>query len=107
MGLNYPSTDVNCKDKEGKTLLINGLSCLTEQTYEYIRSLLEDKNADPLIGDLHGNTPLHYLASKSLDSMLYQHSNNTFKKEKNLENAKNLYTRFMEILIKVGGSKLL
>ena len=50
--LSYPSTDVNCKDDEWKTLISSSLCKFTIDTYEYIKYLVLEKNADVTIADL-------------------------------------------------------
>lgn len=50
--LSYPSTDVNCKDDEGRTLISSSLSKFTVDTFEYIKYLILEKNADVKIADL-------------------------------------------------------
>ena len=60
--LNYESTDVNCKDDEGKTLVSSSLSKFNADTFEYIKFLIVEKKADITIDDLNGRTPLHYAA---------------------------------------------
>ena len=61
--LNYESTDVNCKDDEGRTLVSSSLSKFTADSFEYIKFLILEKNADVTIADLKGSTPLHYAAT--------------------------------------------
>lgn len=58
--LNYESTDVNCKDDEGRTLVSSSLSKFTADSFEYIKFLILEKGADVCIADLQGKTPLHY-----------------------------------------------
>ena len=43
--LNFPETDVNCKDDEGKTLLISSLVKFKIESLDYIKFLVEEKNA--------------------------------------------------------------
>jgi len=50
--LNYPNTDVNCKDDEGRTLISSSLSRFTADSFEYMKYLILEKNADVKIGDL-------------------------------------------------------
>jgi hypothetical protein len=60
--LNYESTDVNCKDDEGRTLVSASLSKFNADTFEYIKFLILDKNADITLTDLNNCSPLHYAA---------------------------------------------
>jgi ankyrin repeat protein len=60
--LNYERTNVNCKDDEGRILVSSSLSKFTADSFEYIKFLILEKNADVTIGDLRGKTPLHYAA---------------------------------------------
>jgi len=50
--LNYPSTDVNCKDDEGRTLISSSLSRFNADSFEYMKYLILEKNADVKIADL-------------------------------------------------------
>ena len=58
--------NVNCKDENGRTLLSHAMSALSEETLDYILTLIRDKGADPNIPDAKGNTPLMYLVEKIL-----------------------------------------
>ena len=68
--LDYPSLNVNCKDNNGKTMLMTSLCNMTEESYSYIKLLLEEKGADPNIADLSGRTPLHHLCKVSIKSII-------------------------------------
>ena len=59
--LEQPNVDVNVKDEKGRTLLILSLMKLDEETYDFVKYLIE-KKANPNIADLDGHGPLHYLA---------------------------------------------
>jgi len=67
--LSYPSTDVNCKDESGRTILMSAIQALDAKNAEQIRYLVQEKNADPNIQDLNGNTALHYLASLDVEDL--------------------------------------
>jgi len=62
--LEHPDVDVNCKDEKGKTLLTMSLLDLNERTVPFVEYLLK-KGADPNIGDIDGQTSLHFLAKSS------------------------------------------
>lgn len=53
---------MNCKDDEGRTLVSSSLSKFTADSFEYIKFLIVEKNADIKIPDLNGLSPLHYAA---------------------------------------------
>ena len=53
---------MDCKDDEGRTLVSSSLSKFTADSFEYIKFLILEKNADVTIADLKGCTPLHYAA---------------------------------------------
>ena len=50
--LNYPTTDVNCKDDEGRTLISSSLCAFTADSFEYMKYLILKKNANIKIADL-------------------------------------------------------
>lgn len=65
--LDFPSIDVNCKDDNGRTLLITSLNSISDSTYDFLKLLLEEKGADPNIADLAGWTPFHHMCKLSAD----------------------------------------
>ncbi|CAK74015.1 unnamed protein product (macronuclear) [Paramecium tetraurelia] len=104
--LSYPSTDVNCKDDEGRTLISSSLSKFTEDTFEYMKYLILEKNADVKIADLQDKTPLHYavLLSRKDAKQYYSKWNDLTKTER--RNIKNNYEslvhQMIELLINAG-----
>lgn len=43
---------MNCKDDEGRTLVSSSLSKFTADSFEYLKFLILEKNADVTIADL-------------------------------------------------------
>ena len=68
--LSYPAVNVNCKDDNGKTLLMNSLASLSEDTQPFIQILLEDKGADSNLQDLEGHTVLHHQSKIDINSLV-------------------------------------
>lgn len=66
--LDYPGTDVNCKDVDGRTLISKALDDLSPRTLSHIEYLVQEKKADPNIADTSGLTPLHYLATYNVNN---------------------------------------
>ncbi|CAD8079248.1 unnamed protein product [Paramecium primaurelia] len=104
--LNYPSTDVNCKDDEGRTLISSSLSRFNADSFEYMKYLILEKNADVKIADLQEKTPLHYAVQISRKNVkqYYQKWNEMIKAEK--RDIKNNYEKLLgdliELLINAG-----
>jgi ankyrin repeat protein len=65
--LSEESVDVNGKDDKGRTLLLMTMIDLSEPSCVNFAKYLLDKGADPNIGDLDGNTPLHTLAAYKIN----------------------------------------
>jgi ankyrin repeat protein len=61
--LSLPSTDINCKDDKGRTLIANEV-LRKKINIENLNSLLQ-KKADINLSDLQGQTPLHHAACRS------------------------------------------
>src|SRR5437660_414293 len=59
------TTDVNCKDDRGRTLISCTLENLTQETMENIIFLIQEKKADINTPDREGWTPLHYACQKT------------------------------------------
>ncbi|KAM3134056.1 hypothetical protein pb186bvf_013782, partial [Paramecium bursaria] len=73
--LNFPETDVNCKDDEGKTLLISSLVKFKIESLDYIKFLVEEKNAIVTEEDQLKKTALHYavqLSAKTYKRTIFQ-----------------------------------
>lgn len=49
--LQYPNTDVNCKDDEGRTLVSNSVDNLSDKSLEHLKFLIAEKGADVNIVD--------------------------------------------------------
>ncbi|CAK85722.1 unnamed protein product (macronuclear) [Paramecium tetraurelia] len=104
--LNYPSTDVNCKDDEGRTLISSSLSRFTADSFEYMKYLILEKNANVKIADLQDKTPLHYAVQISRKNVkqYYLKWNEMMKAERRdiKNNYENLLERLIELLINAG-----
>ncbi|CAD8085273.1 unnamed protein product [Paramecium sonneborni] len=104
--LSYPTTDVNCKDDEGRTLISSSLSKFTVDTFEYIKYLILEKNADVKIADLQEKTPLHYavLLSRKDAKQYYTKWNELNKAERRdiKNNYEKLVHEMIELLINAG-----
>lgn len=60
--LDLPSTDVNCANDEGETLIMQAISSMNEGSLNEIEFLLKEKKADPNAANINGMTALHYAA---------------------------------------------
>ena len=65
--LDYPQTDVNCVDDEGRTLVSNAIKTINAQNFNHVAFLLRDKKADPNIADAQGLTAFDYLCAHNVD----------------------------------------
>jgi len=54
--LKYPSVNVNCKDQNGKTLLMHSLNVFNKGSLEFMGLLVKENNADLNLEDLNGDT---------------------------------------------------
>jgi ankyrin repeat protein len=100
--LNFASTDVNCKDDEGRTLVSSSISKFNQKSFEEIRFLIEEKRADVTIKDLKNRSALYYatmLRPSDIHSGLFKS-----KEEKDLmeEEQKNLIFSLIELLVSKG-----
>ncbi|CAK63631.1 unnamed protein product (macronuclear) [Paramecium tetraurelia] len=104
--LSYPTTDVNCKDDEGRTLISSSLSKFTVDSFEYMKYLILEKNADVKIADLQEKTPLHYavLLSRKEAKQFYPKWNEMSKAERRVIKNKyeELVHEMIELLINAG-----
>jgi len=66
--LEIEGVDVNCKDNDGRSLLVLWIQNLDEKSYERIEYLITKKKADVTIKDLDGESALSYLLKRSYDS---------------------------------------
>jgi FOG: Ankyrin repeat len=88
--LSYPGTNVNCKDEQGRTLIMCAIEGLDHQNFEQIKYLIKEKGAALDIEDNSGRTALHYacdlnptdLASGSVPNW---HELDAKEKEKRIE----------------------
>ena len=67
--LDNPSTNVNCVDDEGRTLVSNSVKTINAENYSHVAFLLRDKKADPNIPDSKGLTAFDYLCSHNVQSL--------------------------------------
>lgn len=70
--LEYPNVDVNCKDQNGKTLLMHSLNVFTNQGFEYVKLLVEQHKADLNLCDLNDENILHYLCKIGIEKIAKQ-----------------------------------
>jgi ankyrin repeat protein len=70
--LDYPSVNVDCKDDNGKTLLMTSLNVMNEQSFDYVKLLVQEKKADLNLPDLKGDNALHYLCRVKLETLIKQ-----------------------------------
>ena len=68
--LSFPDTDVNCKDNEGRTLIMVAIDTLNKQNLEHIEYLLKEKNADPNMTDVQGYNALHYACNINIENLV-------------------------------------
>jgi len=68
--LSYNDTDVNCKDNQGRSLIIVAIETLSKTNFEHIQFLLNDKNADPNVVDIQNRTALHYACTLDISSLV-------------------------------------
>eukprot|EP01015_Nassula_variabilis_P005856 TRINITY_DN1440_c0_g2_i9.p1 TRINITY_DN1440_c0_g2~~TRINITY_DN1440_c0_g2_i9.p1 ORF type:complete len:1034 (-),score=302.89 TRINITY_DN1440_c0_g2_i9:4-3060(-) len=106
--LNYPETDVNCKDNNGRTLISLSVDNLTEASMSHIEFLVKDKKADVNIPDLQGLSPLHYVAKLNKDqvstTIANWHKLTEEEREKEAEKYIKLVMQLAEILIENGAN---
>jgi ankyrin repeat protein len=110
--LDYPGTDINCKDVDGRTLISKALDDLSPRTLEHIKYLVVDKKADPNISDTSGYTPLHYLAAYNVNTYVQKQLRYVSQELKNRQynnlskkfsqEAQNLVREAIEILLEHG-----
>lgn len=68
--LSYPDTDVNCKDNQGRSLIMVAIETINKQNLEHIEYLLKEKNADPNITDMQGYNALHYACNINIENLV-------------------------------------
>lgn len=68
--LSYSDTDVNCKDNQGRSLIVVAVDTLSKTNFEHIKFLLEDKNADPNVVDIQNRTALHYACTLDISNLV-------------------------------------
>jgi ankyrin repeat protein/predicted DNA-binding WGR domain protein len=103
--LDYPQTDVNCVDDEGRTLVSNAIKTINAQNFNHVAFLLRDKKADPNIADAKGLTAFDYLCAHNVDSLAQAEITadmnldevNTLKSEK-----RNLYKKYFKLFLESG-----
>jgi len=68
--LSYSDTNVNCKDNQGRSLIVVAIDTLSKTNFEHIKFLLSEKNADPNVGDAQNRTALHYACALNIADLV-------------------------------------
>ncbi len=68
--LSYSDTDVNCKDDEGKSLIVVAIEALSKTNFEHIKFLVTEKNANPNVGDSKDRNALHYACTLDIENLV-------------------------------------
>ena len=102
--LDYPQTDVNCVDNDGRSLISNTVKSITEQSYQNFIFLLEEKSADPNCQDQYGLSTLHHLcritpAKVRNDNYPDYNQKQKSEKDKIDKTCTDLYKKFMKSII--------
>jgi ankyrin repeat protein/predicted DNA-binding WGR domain protein len=103
--LDYPQTDVNCVDDEGRTLVSNAIKTINAQNFNHVAFLLRDKKADPNIADAKGLTAFDYLCAHNVDSLAQADvkSGMTLEEIDTLTSEKkNLYKKYFKLFLENG-----
>jgi ankyrin repeat protein/predicted DNA-binding WGR domain protein len=105
--LDYPQTDVNCIDDEGRTLVSNAIKTINAQNFNHVAFLLRDKKADPNIADAQGLTAFDYLCAHNVENL----TKNEIKVEMNLDEIntltsekRNLYKKYFKLFLECGSN---
>ena len=69
-----PNVDVNGKDEQGRTMLMMNMMDVSDPSCIDFTKFLLEKGADPIMSDLHGNTPLNLAAAH-----MFSYRNNNVK----------------------------
>jgi len=105
--LSYATTDVNCKDESGRTIIMSAIQTLNATNAEQIKYLVQEKNADLNLEDLTGNTALHYLAflnvqnlaEASVDRHIHDQAERKAQVEKATEELKGYQLDVLKVLL--------
>ena len=103
--LDHPTTDVNCIDNDGRSLLSNTVKTITPQSFENFIFLLDQKNADPDSKDRYGLSTLHHLCRITVQRVFdtsYASVSHTYHKSqraKKMKECQKLYEKFLKELI--------
>jgi ankyrin repeat protein/predicted DNA-binding WGR domain protein len=104
--LDYPQTDVNCVDDEGRTLVSNSVKVLNEESLIQVTFLIKDKKANPNIADAKGLTAFDYLCIQSPLTMtrhgLQSKKVNPVELQPLFQKNTELYNRFLEVFLQSG-----
>ena len=84
--LDYPDTNVNCIDDQGRTLVSNAIKSINSESFNHVSFLLKEKKADPNIPDSNGLTAFDYLCSHTIEGLV----SNEIKPSMTLDDINNL-----------------
>lgn len=105
--LDYPQTDVDCIDNDGRSLLSNTVKTITEQSFEHFIFLLEEKKANPNSVDRYGLSSLHHLCRITVDKVYEMNYSGLAiygsEKKQKMKECKKLYRKFINSLLDHGG----
>lgn len=102
--LEYPKTDVNCVDNDGRSLISNTVKSITEENFENFIFLLDEKSADTNSQDQHGLSTLHHVCRitplRAVEANHPDfHSKPLPEQQEILETTTSLYKKFIKSLI--------
>lgn len=104
--LDYPETDVDCTDNNGRSLLSLTVRTLTPQSFENFCFLLKDKGADPNHKDTHGHSTLHHLSRITVQRVFNDNNSGVAllesQRKKRMKKAEKLYNNFMKEILNNG-----
>jgi ankyrin repeat protein/predicted DNA-binding WGR domain protein len=104
--LDYPQTDVNCIDDEGRTLVSNSVKSPNEESLAQIIFLLKEKKANPNIQDSKGLTAFDYLCLQTPETITRRQLNGKRVPPSELQDLlkknESLYERFLDVFLSSG-----
>ena len=103
--LDNETTDVNCVDDEGRTLVSNAIKTISAENYNHVSFLLKEKKACPNIPDVRGLTAFDYLCSHNLESLIQMDlgSDQTLERRNALRAEKrSLYKKYFRLFLEAG-----
>ena len=100
--LSYPNTDVNCKDNQGRTLVMVAVDALSKTSLDHLKSLIVDKGADITMKDLQGNTALHHACQLEIENFVNSDARitNIVEEEEREKKTEEIRKEYEEIQVK-------